>query len=364
VRLERGHLAKQAPRSRLVDVVRDVCGLQAQLFSAAELGLSARVAGLRQQDVRDELWTRRSLVRAWTVRGTIHLIPAEDLPLWMGALGSRRYWESSVWLARHGLTGKEAAAIFETVIDSLDGLALTRAEIADAVVERLGAWTRRKISSMWGEMLAPATYMGKLCFGPSKGANVTFVRADQWIGGHWRAIEPDEAWRELVCRYLRAYGPSPLSGIARWFGLEPAEARALLARLGSDVVEREQGWLLASDRRATSRVRAASIRLLPQYDAYVMGCHPRESIVHDLARARVRTFRRGRWEGVAGVPVLLVDGVVSGVWQRTFRRDRIEIAVEPAMRLSAPQRAELGVEAERIGSFFGREVDLSVAKIA
>jgi hypothetical protein len=161
-----------------------------------------------------------------------------------------------------------------------------------------------------------------------------------------------------------AYAPGPLAGIARWFGIEPAEARALLGSLGSEVVEEKWGWLLASDRRTPSRARSASVRLLPQYDAYVMGCHPRESIVQELAGARVRTFRRGRWEGVAGVPVLLVDGVVCGVWQRTFRRGRIEIAVEPATKLTATQRAELDAEADRIGSFLGREVDLSVARLA
>jgi hypothetical protein len=143
----------------------------------------------------------------------------------------------------------------------------------------------------------------------------------------------------------------------------PVEARALLGSLGGAATLGEQGWLLANDRRATSHARPESVRLLPQYDAYVMGCHPRESIVLDLARARVRTFRRGRWEGVAGVPVLLVDGIVSGVWERSLCHGRIAVGVEPAITLTPTQRGELDAEAERIGRFFGRGAELSVAKL-
>ena len=93
-RLACSHLVTPVPKARLVVTVRDVCGLQAHLLSAAELALSARVAGVTQEDVRDALWVKKTLVRAWTVRGTIHVIPADDLPLWVSALGTRRYWES------------------------------------------------------------------------------------------------------------------------------------------------------------------------------------------------------------------------------------------------------------------------------
>ena len=118
-RLARSHLVTPAPKSRLVDVVRDVCGLQAQLLSAAELALSARVAGATQESVRNALWVEKTLVRVWTVRGTIHVIPAEDLSLWMAALGTRRHWESKEWLEREQLTAKEATVVFDTVLGAI-----------------------------------------------------------------------------------------------------------------------------------------------------------------------------------------------------------------------------------------------------
>jgi hypothetical protein len=359
-RLERNHLVEPAPRERLVDVVRDLCGVQAQLLIAAELGLSARVAGLAQADVTSALWERRSLVRAWTVRGTIHLVPADDLPLWVAAVGARRYWETAEWLGKNELTRREADRVFTAIVEILDGRTMTRAELADAVVTRIGESVRQKITSLWGDLLGPVTYMGKLCFGPTAGAHVTFVRADQWIRG-WRDIAPAEAWRELIHRYLRAYGPAPVDGIARWFGITPAEARVYLADVDAATVavDGREAWILAND-PISPRDPGSAVRLLPQYDAYVLGCRPRGSIVSEAAQARIRKFKRGQWEGAAGVPVLLLGGLVTGVWDRRDRRGRAEIVVQPAMKLTAAQRDATEREATRVATFLGREAKLEI----
>jgi len=360
-RLARSHLVALAPKARLVDVVRDVCGLQAQLPSAAELALSARVAGVTQESVREALSVKKTLVRAWTVRGTIHVIPAEDFPLWMAALGSRRYWESRDWLEQQGITAKEAVVAFDAVVDAVGTKGSTRAEIAEAVAGRLGKKFQPKIASGWGELLAPAMYMGKLCFGPTLGPNVTFVRADDWLGKPI-PIDADEAWRELVRRFLRAYGPTTLEGLARWFGLKPAVALSILRSVEPDgaaiTIEGRKAWTLARG-RAVPRRRSSSVRLLAQYDCYVIGSHPRETIVDERARTRIRAYKRGQWEGVVGVPVLLVDGIVSGVWERRERGGHIEIGVQAAVQLTPAQRRGVAAEVKRIGRFFGREATLT-----
>ena len=84
-RLTRSSLACRASAERLVQVASDLGGVQAQVQASAELQLAARVDGITQRDVREELWERRSLVKAWTLRGTLHLHPAPELPLWHAA---------------------------------------------------------------------------------------------------------------------------------------------------------------------------------------------------------------------------------------------------------------------------------------
>src|SRR5918995_1120890 len=84
-RLARSSLTDRGTGDRLVDLVRDLGGVHAQVQASAELQLGARLDDITQADVREALWSRRSLVKAWTLRGTLHLHPADELPLWYAA---------------------------------------------------------------------------------------------------------------------------------------------------------------------------------------------------------------------------------------------------------------------------------------
>ena len=127
-----------------------------------------------------------------------------------------------------------ADALLEAIGEALDGRCLTREELADEVARRAGAWARERMASTWGVLLAPATYTGRLCFGPSQGAKVTFVRADQWAGT-WQELDPDEALREVFRRYLAAYGPATHRDFAEWFSLRPGEAWSLVESLAGEL---------------------------------------------------------------------------------------------------------------------------------
>jgi Winged helix DNA-binding domain len=343
-RLARSHLLDPAPPGQLVDVVRDVALIQAQVLSAAEIGIGVRTRDVTAADVRRELYERRSLVKTWALRGTLHLVPADELPLWAAAArGAEPYWESRDWLAAHDLTPKRAAALFGAIADALDGRCLTRADLTDAVERRLGR-RHEQLRSGWGELLHAPAVTGRLCFGPPQGGNVTFVRADQWIGG-WRDEDPHEARREVLRRYLRAYGPAKAPEFARWSGFGREAAQALFAELDLEEVrvERNRAWILRGD-DGEFEVEARSIRLLPQYDAYVLGFRPREQLVPGAVKERIRQDPKGRLETVTGMPALLVDGVVTGIW----RRDGTRIDVERVLPLPRGRARELAAAVERV----------------
>jgi hypothetical protein len=73
-------------------------------MSSAELTLSSRVDDLGPEAVRHALWEERSLVKTWAMRGTLHLLPAAELPIWQAALSTRRPWESGAWQRGFGVT--------------------------------------------------------------------------------------------------------------------------------------------------------------------------------------------------------------------------------------------------------------------
>src|SRR5688572_18656117 len=83
-RLERYALSASLQGARPTDIVSTICGAHAQVMSAAELSIGLRLANTTRADVRDALWNERTLVKTFGPRGTVHLLAAQDLPMWTG----------------------------------------------------------------------------------------------------------------------------------------------------------------------------------------------------------------------------------------------------------------------------------------
>ena len=124
-------------------------------------------------------------------------------------------------------------------------------------------------------------------------------------------------------------------------------------------IERRRAWILASDAKSAWDAVEGSVRLVPQYDCYILGSYPREPIVPDDFKAFLRTLKRATYEGAVGLPLLLIDGVVSGIWQRRQRARVLDIRVSPIVSLTARHRKFLDAEAARIGAFLGTQVNLA-----
>jgi hypothetical protein len=143
-RLQRSRLSD--PAVSAVEAVRDTCGIQAQLQAAAELGVRLRVDG--DVDVRAALWRDRTLVRTWTLRGTIHLHPADELGLWTAAARATRRFDTPPGLLE----------AFEEVL--ADGEPRLREDLAEDVSARAGEWAREPMRSGWGYLIGDAAAAG------------------------------------------------------------------------------------------------------------------------------------------------------------------------------------------------------------
>ena len=356
-RLSRQHLHQRGARENLLDVVRDVCGLHAQVQSSMELQVWARVNEITRDDIRAALWERRKLVRTWSMRGTLHVLAAEDLPLYVSALSQHDRWWKGAWLRMIGMSEKELRQVLGAIRGSLNGNPITREELAEKVAEKTGASGRDLMLSGWGEMLKPAAFHGYLCSGPPRGQTVTFVRPDKWLT-EWSLPRHESAWREIVRRYLGAYGPATREEFARWWGMQPAPAGRVLKasedQLTEVDIEGHRAWALAEDLPSLSKtVRHPPPRLLPAFDVYAAGTRPRASLVD--ARFEELVFRKAGWIS----PVLLVEGMVAGVWARERTGGRFEVTVKPFGRLRAAARKAISEEADRIGRFLDAPVSVS-----
>jgi hypothetical protein len=342
-RLRQSRLDERAPREEMLEVTRATCGVHAQLMTGAELALSARVEGVTRDDVRHALWERRELVKAGTLRTTLHLHAVDDLPVWKSIRGLGR-WRDRWWLDWQELTLTEAEALREAVLAALDdGEPRTRTEIGEAVGGRLGELLA---SDSWGHYLSPAGSL--LCHGPPRGRQVTFVRCDRWLPD-WRPLEPGEALIEACRRYLAAYGPGRREELEHWLAWKIDAWDEL--RLEEVDVEGYRTFVLPGTEFPDER--PSGVRLLYHYDVYTIACHPRE---HLIPVQKERVFLRGAGPN----PALLVDGRVAGVWSRKQRGRRVEIRVEPFRRLTRAQLAALGDDAARVARTHGAEPVLEV----
>lgn len=365
-RLTRSSLVDRASPERLVDVARDTCGLHAQVQASAELQLAARVDGVTRGDVREALWERRTLVKAWTVRGTLHLHPAGELALWLaarravaGPTAELAEWRDPAGVVHPPLGADEVHATRKAVWGALDGRCLTREELTEEVVKRVGSRPRQRLLSGF------AFFLAELCQGPPQGAKITLVRPDQWIDG-WQEVDERRALMEVSRRFLRAYGPARPADFRDWFAsprFKVAGARELFDSVVGGLeevdVEGHRAYVLPED--AAFPNARPRVRLLPEYDPYVMGFREREQLVTESVRAQIAAHGRGRYEGPAGIRAVVIDGLTAGLWERKKHGKRLELRVDPARRLTRAERADLDLEAERIGRFLKLEPALTLA---
>ena len=360
-RMARHHLLERAERGRLLEVVTQIGGLHAQVMSAAELALWARVHDVSPADAQEALWRERSLVKTWAMRGTLHLLTASELPTYAAALSQSvaEFYRKPYWLKYFGLTLAELEAVTEGVRATLHGEGMTRAQLADKLAKRARNPKLRGLLGLgWGMLLKPAAHCGYLCFGPNQGQKVTFVQPEKWLGS-WRKVDPEQAQREITRRYLTAYGPATVEDFTRWWGVTTALSKQLLHSLGDEIaevdVEGRRAWALTSTVKQMSALKPArAVRLLPLFDPYTVAVSPHSEHLSPAAE-RKRIYRAQGWIS----PVVLVDGRMEGVWSHEQKRGRVMLTVEMFAPPSATVKRGIKAEAERLGTFLGAGIELN-----
>jgi hypothetical protein len=355
-RVRRQLLLEPAPDQ--VAVARRLGGIHAQVASCSRLIAGVRSAAPPGLDTA--LWQERSLVRTWAMRGTLHLLPADELDLWTSALTDRerrRKFPPS-WERAHGVTPAQLHAITNAVGEVLGATPLSRVELADALCRRLAdPALEGPLSTGWGALLKPAAARGLLCSGPAADGGVTFVGPAAWLGRPLEPVEPAAANREVLLRFLAANGPATAADVARWWGEQPAPAKRWI-RDNADAVA-----AVEIDGEAGFVVRAEDVDellavpdggtdpadvplLLPGFDPWVIAplSHRRRAIPEGR---EAEVSRTAGWIS----PVLVVGGTVAGVWEHgsgitvhPFGPVPDRRAVEKAARRYAPLLGTVAVD--------------------
>ena len=374
-RLARHHLSESRPARALVSVAGDMAGVQAQLLSAAQISLWSRVHDLRIADI-EEAFNERTLVKASCMRRTLFLVPSKQLQTFVR--GSARRAEKEIrWARGKGVSERTIDAAIEATLDTLDQ-PLTRLEIAERVSQALGVRTQAVHGGGWGrrsklaavpvghltypvvDLLHLAAARGVVCYGPSRGNEPTFVRADAWIP-RWQDVPQEQAEGLLLHTYLRAFGPATAGDFALWTGITLTEARQIWAREQANLAPVDvEGWTAALLRQDLEELAQAGferplVRLLPYFDTFLLGHKERDHLL--AAQYRPQVYRPQGWIA----PVVLVDGRVAGVWEHAREGNRLRVKVLKFRPLSQRIAAGIRDEARDLGRFLGTQtVDVQI----
>ncbi|WP_069161104.1 winged helix DNA-binding domain-containing protein [Nocardia altamirensis] len=350
-RLRRQFVEPQA--KSVTEIVRRLCGVQAQVTSAAEMAVALRSAAPESGALVRELHDG-TLIKTWAMRGTLHALTPELATAYLSLLASTRVWEKPVWQRNFGASPEDVAALGVEVRRVLDGKALTRDELVDAIIadpafDRLG----EQLRSGWGALLKPLAWQGFLCHGPAQGTKVTFADPAQLITGWPGLPEPDAAAPLAIRSYLSAYGPSTPEAFDAWLSrgsVRKPVLRRWFSELGDDLTEVEvegrRGYLCTEhvDELAATKP-AKSVHLLGGFDQYVLGPGTADTALLP-GDHRAKVSRTAGWIS----PIVVAGGRIVGTWELD------EDAVVVSMFDDAPlPKKGLGTAVDQLGAALGRE---------
>jgi winged helix DNA-binding protein len=346
-------------------LLRAVTALQAQLTPAVRLAVRARSEGLDVGAVRRACDQERSAVRTWVMRGTLHMVAAEDAGWMVALLGPALAAGGRGRRLQLGLDDELCARALPVIREVLAASGpLSRADLVLALAAKGVAIDPSGQAP--AHLVAFAALHGLICRGPDLERDEPgYVLLDDWTGPQ-PTLEPDEALAELARHYFAAYGPAGARDLAAWAGIALGRASRACAALGGELepveVAGEPAWMLAAaepDRLGASgpdRLGASGpcVRLLPNFDAYLLGYRDRELALP------ARFAKRVSGGGGMIAPVLVVDGRVLGTWRQRRARDRVTVELRPFEPLDRALLPGLHAEVADLGRFLGVEAALAV----
>jgi uncharacterized protein YcaQ len=358
-RLRRHHLLHDPSQHQdAVTICRDMCGVQAQIMSAARLQLWTRNHAITRLEIDDALWKSRTLVKTSLMRQTLHLIPTDEFAIYIAALRPSRFAQAMRVMDRCGITREESAALIPLIMETLSAGPLSRPAIAAAIRPKASKQVRFWMENSWSLVRLPVAE-GLICYGRGEGNAIVFIRTDHWLPKlKLERMSSTEAQCALFRKYLQAYGPATLHDFAHWAGLPMQAVKPLRALLESELTEipgdKKNSLLLREDVAVlnASPKPKASIRLLPNFDAYLLAHREKDHLLS--AEHYKRVYRNQAWIS----PVVLINGAIAGVWSHKLQGKRLHVEIDPFGKLNKDVRAGIERAAMHLAQFYESTLDL------
>lgn len=325
------------------EVISWLGAIQGQDYPGAKWAVSLRLPGSTDADL-EQIITQKKIFRTWLMRGTLHLVTAEDIR-WMLEVLSPRIIKSNQRRYRELKLDKNTLNHSNQILKNAvnDDRELNRKELIN-ILQKKGISTEGQRAAY---MLQRASLEGFICQCGVQRDIPIYMSMDSVP--QTKILKHDDALAELARRYFTSRGPATINDYIWWSGLLAADARAGLEAIESDLihetVDSQKYWYL--EKQNTVYDTGLLAHLLPTYDEYLFGYRDRSAAIDSPAKIKLSNRYRS---------TIAINGQIIGTWRRTFKKDQVIIKQELFKTISEEEIDILNQAKLRYGEFHNMKI--------
>lgn len=288
-----------------ITVVRDLCGVQAQFLSNALHAISIRSAGIPANSAN-------SLIRSWTIRGTMHVFAQEDLPLMLYNGRSHFLRSCDTMNGDESITYDRKVYFSNLIIGSIAAGITTRSELKEVCFSHgMSKTEAESIFNAWGGLIRALCENGRICYTIQEKKSLR-------ICPEFEPLESDTAQIELARRYFTNYAPATIKDAAYFFAATQAQVKKWLSQLPvtSTIYDGKQYFSITTGRNYDYSIPPCIF--LAGFDPLMLGYRKQDSLY--LPQEHLRKVYT-----LTGIikPTVLYYGKLIGTW--TLKKNKLTI---------------------------------------
>jgi hypothetical protein len=333
------------------DIVCALGVLQAQDYLASLWAVGVRGKNITEVDVEQAI-VKRKIIRTWPLRGTLHLVAAEDVRWILSTFAPRIIAMHANRLKRESEIDEKLITRCKKIIEValVNHKLLTRDEVYHALEKKhIQTKNQRGLQILW--RLAQD---GFICFGPRQGKQHTFTLLDEWIPSSKR-INREEGIVKLAKRYFNSHGPATVQDFAWWSGLTATEAKTAVELIKPKLISEKLNDIQYYFPASLEEIKkTSSLYLLPGFDEFLISYTDRRVSLDAPNHSKLINTVNGIF-----FPTVIINGKAMGTWKRFVKKDSITIEATAFKDFTDKQKASIIKEAKKYARFLDKKLDVA-----
>jgi hypothetical protein len=336
-----------------LDVVNWMGAIQAQDFLMSEWAIGLRMENPTLSIIEDAI-NNGDIFRIHALRPTWHYVSRDDI-YWMISLTASKVLGSLK--SRHEVlelspsVRKKTLKIIEKELSG--NKTLTRDELAEHFQKNGIKTDNNRLS----HILFCAELENIICSSKIIKGRPAYALLAERVPEK-KEITRDEALVLLARKYFTGHAPATISDFAWWSNLSLKDIKSAMEFIKSEFIsETIGGSVYYIPWNFSWKENESSVHLLPAFDEFLISYRDRSSAL-ELIHTRHIVTTNGIF-----FPILVIDGQVSGLWQRSIQKNKLIVTIKPFTRLSRNLKDKITEKVIEYGKFLNKEADVTFADI-